>query len=82
MTLAVRALIDHAFGAWELHRVMIQAGVGNARSRAVAERLGFTLEGVLREAERYLDGRYIDLAVYGLLASEWPGGLDRDGARR
>ena len=71
MTLAVRALIDHAFGPWKLHRVMIQAGVGNARSRAVAERLGFTLEGVLREAERYPDGRCVDLAVYGLLATEW-----------
>ena len=80
MTLAVRALIDHAFGPWKLHRVMIQAGVGNARSRAVAERLGFTLEGVLREAERYPDGRCIDLAVYGLLATEWSS--TRSGARR
>ena len=81
-TLAVRALIDHAFGAWKLHRVVIHAGVGNARSRAVAERLGFTLEGVLRQAERYPDGRYIDLAVYGLLVSEWPEALDGDGAGR
>jgi ribosomal-protein-serine acetyltransferase len=81
-TLATRALIDHAFGAWKLHRVVIQAGVGNARSRAVAERLGFTLEGVLREAERYPDGRFIDLAVYGLLAPEWPGAADVAGARR
>jgi ribosomal-protein-serine acetyltransferase len=79
VTLATRALIEHAFGAWELHRVMIQAGVGNVRSRAVAERLGFTLEGVLREAERHADGHYIDLAVYGLLASEWP--TTRSGAR-
>ncbi|MFZ0386207.1 MAG: GNAT family protein [Solirubrobacteraceae bacterium] len=81
-TLAVRALIDHAFGAAKLNRVVIQAGVGNARSRAVAERLGFTLEGVLRQAERHPDGRYVDLAVYGLLASEWPGARDGDGARR
>jgi ribosomal-protein-serine acetyltransferase len=80
-TLAVRALIDHAFGSWKLHRVMIQAGVGNTRSRAVAERLGFTLEGVLRQAERYPDGHYVDLTVYGLLAPEWSGARDGLGAR-
>ena len=73
VTLATRALIDHAFRVWKLHRVTIQAGVGNARSRAVAERLGFTLEGILREAERYPDGRYLDLAIYGLLEPEWSG---------
>jgi ribosomal-protein-serine acetyltransferase len=72
VTLAVRALIDHAFGAWGLNRAVIKAGAGNDRSRAVAERLGFTLEGFERESERYPDGHYIDLAVYSLLASEWP----------
>jgi ribosomal-protein-serine acetyltransferase len=76
VTLATRALIDYAFGDWKLHRVMIQAGVGNARSRAVAERLGFTLEGVLREAEPFPDGHFNDLVVYGLLAPEWSGALD------
>jgi len=77
VTLAVRALLDHAFGAWELNRAVIQAGVGNVRSRAVAERLGFTLEGVRRQAERYPDGHYIDLAVYGQLAFEWRGAGDQ-----
>jgi ribosomal-protein-serine acetyltransferase len=72
ITLAARALIDNAFGAWELHRVVIKAGTENARSRAVPERLGFTQEGVEREAERFGDGRYIDHAVYSLLATEWP----------
>jgi len=66
MTRAVSALIDHAFGEWELHRVEVQAAVDNRKSRAIPERLGFEEEGVRREAERVGD-RYLDLVVYGLL---------------
>jgi ribosomal-protein-serine acetyltransferase len=55
MTAAVRALVDHAFGGWRLERVVIEAAVGNARSRAVPERLGFRAEGVRRRAERVGD---------------------------
>ncbi|MGH2854848.1 MAG: GNAT family N-acetyltransferase [Solirubrobacteraceae bacterium] len=76
MTRAVRALVDHALGAWRLNRVEIRAGVGNARSRAIPERLGFTQEGVLRDAELVGD-RYVDQAVYAMLASEWPARADR-----
>ncbi len=71
VTLAVAALLGHAFGEREMHRAVIRAGVDNERSRAVAERLGFTLEGVARECERYPDGHYVDLAVYALLAPQW-----------
>ena len=53
-----------------MHRVELQAAVGNARSRAVAERLGFVHEGVLREAERFAN-RYADLDVFSVLAPEW-----------
>lgn len=70
MTAAVRALVDHAFGAWGLHRVAIEAAVGNRRSRAIPERLGFTEEGVLRESELVGD-RFLDAALYSVLASEW-----------
>jgi ribosomal-protein-serine acetyltransferase len=70
MTSAVRALVDHAFGAWGLHRVEIQAAIGNQRSRAIPERLGFREEGVRREAELIGD-RYNDLAAYAILAPEW-----------
>ena len=70
MTDAVRALVDHAFGAWRLHRVEIRAGVNNMRSRAISERLGFTQEGVEREAER-VGGRYVDQVVYAALATDW-----------
>jgi ribosomal-protein-serine acetyltransferase len=70
MTEAVRALVDHAFGPLGLERVEIAAAVGNARSRAVAERLGFREEGVRRRAERVGD-RVLDHVVYALLADEW-----------
>jgi ribosomal-protein-serine acetyltransferase len=70
ITAATRALVDHAFDRWKLNRLDIRAGVENRRSRAVAERLGFKLEGVLREAER-LGDRYVDHAVYAMLARDW-----------
>jgi ribosomal-protein-serine acetyltransferase len=70
MTQAVRALVDHAFDEWDLHRVEIQAAVDNQPSRAIPERLGFVEEGIRREAERVGD-RYLDLVVYGLLRPDW-----------
>ena len=70
MTGTVRALVDHAFGKWHLHRVEIRAAVGNHRSRAIPERLGFREEEVLRGAE-LVGGRYLDLVVYGILAPDW-----------
>lgn len=76
MTSAVRALVDHALHALGLHRIEIRAAKENARSRALAERLGFREEGLLREAFR-VGERYDDDVVYALLASEW----HRDGVR-
>ena len=73
MTLAVRALVDHAFTRWRLHRVEIRTAPENHRSQAIPQRLGFTREGVLRESEKIGDA-YLDGVVFGMLASEWPRG--------
>jgi ribosomal-protein-serine acetyltransferase len=70
VTSAVAALLDHAFGSWELTRVEVRAGVLNNRSRAIPERLGFREEGVLRSAER-IGTRVIDHVVYVMTAREW-----------
>jgi ribosomal-protein-serine acetyltransferase len=69
MTAVVRALVDHAFTEWKLHRIEIHCAPANRRSRAIPERLGFREEAVLREAE-LVGGRWLDSVVYGLLAGE------------
>jgi ribosomal-protein-serine acetyltransferase len=71
MTNAVRALTTHAVDAWELNRVEIRVAVGNLRSRAIPQRLGFVEEGVLRESERQGE-TFRDIVVYAMLARDWP----------
>ena len=70
MTRTVTALLDHGFGPLGLRRISLHTTVDNVRSRAVARRLGFTEEGVLRDAVAF-PGELRDEVVYGLLADEW-----------
>jgi ribosomal-protein-serine acetyltransferase len=69
MTPSCRAVVDHLFGTVDLHRLTIRCAAENQRSRAVAERLGFTLEGISRDAE-WLYDHFVDHAVYGLLKGD------------
>ena len=70
MTAAVEALLTHAFEVWGLHRVELRIAPANQRSRALAARLGFTEEGVMRGAERFGD-EHRDLIMHSLLAPQW-----------
>ena len=70
-TRACRAMLRYAFDDLELHRVELKCAASNGRSAAVAERLGFTLEGRLRLADRLADETWDDLLLYGLLEDEW-----------
>ncbi|MEW9532158.1 GNAT family N-acetyltransferase [Microbispora sp. NPDC049125] len=65
-------LLDHAFGPMAYTRVMLRTDVRNLRSRAAIERIGGTLEGVLRRQYRRRDGTWRDSAVYSILDDEWP----------
>ena len=71
VTQACRALIEHLFSTPDCHRITIRAAPDNLRSRAIPERLGFTQEGLMREAGWTPVEGYHDLVVYGLLEDEW-----------
>jgi ribosomal-protein-serine acetyltransferase len=70
MARAIPPLLDFCFNELNLNRVGLNADVRNARSRATAERLGFTYEGTTRDGWTHND-QLIDIAVYGMLAREW-----------
>lgn len=70
VTRSCARFFDFAFDELRLHRVSLSAAVDNARSRAVALRLGMREEGVHRDAGRVPDG-YLDLVWYGILEDEW-----------
>ena len=70
MTKACATLIDHLFRTKDLNRIEIKAAVGNERSRAVPQRLGFTSEGIEREA-LYMYKTFHDLEGFSLLKRGW-----------
>ena len=70
VTRAVAALLDWALLERGLHRAEWHCVPENAASRRVAERLGLTHEGTLRESWEH-DGRLWATEVWAMLAPEW-----------
>ena len=70
MTKVCRYLCSYLFAELNLNRIEIRCAETNAKSRAIPERLGFTLEGKLRQLGYTREG-LVDYLVYGLLAGEW-----------
>ena len=70
VTRAVTVALNWAFGPLGLRRIKLFAIADNERSLSVAERLGFTREGVFR-AGAVIAGEEHDVVGYGLLAREW-----------
>lgn len=69
-TEASRALLTWAYDTLDLNRVQAEADTRNVASGRVLEKLGFVLEGTLRE-DCIVDGDVSDSWVYGLLRREW-----------
>ncbi|MGH2662421.1 MAG: GNAT family N-acetyltransferase [Actinomycetota bacterium] len=70
-TEAGRAIVGFGFRTLGLYRLELRAGVENAASQRVAEKLGFHREGTLRSGCPHGSGGY-DCHLYGLLASDVP----------
>jgi len=67
---AVTAACRHAFGAMELRRVEAEVNPVNEASCSLLTRVGFVLEGTLRQRWTAKGSTY-DTNIYGLLADEW-----------
>jgi RimJ/RimL family protein N-acetyltransferase len=66
----VRVLCRYGFAIRGLHRLQIETLSDNAAMIGAAGRVGFVLEGTLR-ANAWVNGRFIDEVVMGLLAEDW-----------
>jgi ribosomal-protein-serine acetyltransferase len=69
-TEAVDRLLEEAFNSLGYHKVTLRIAVGNHASDRVAEKLGFTREGVLRE-ELLIRGNWVDHSLWSLLDREY-----------
>ena len=66
----VRVLCQYGFATRGLQRLQVETLVDNQAMIRAAERVGFVPEGTLRRAA-WVDGRFLDLVVLGLLAEDW-----------
>lgn len=65
-TFAVKAMCEHAFKNYGLHRIELDVLAENKRAQHVYEKCGFIQEGVKRQAV-FKCGKYIDIKNYSLL---------------
>lgn len=70
MTRVVRALVDYGFTIFRMNKIIIRAATNNPASAGIPKRLGFNLEGTLRD-EGFVYDHYVDLEVYAMLAQDW-----------
>lgn len=74
MTAACRAMITYAFAGLGLERVEIHCATHNLKSRAIPERLGFTLEQAQASSFNWFSDHYTPAVIYSLSADQWDTG--------
>ncbi|MGM0846039.1 MAG: GNAT family N-acetyltransferase [Bacillota bacterium] len=72
ITEAVKELTRFAFEHFAANRVEIRCDELNIASRRIPERLGYTMEGILRRDSLSADGKNLrNTCVYSVLTDEW-----------
>lgn len=71
MTEAVRAVIGFLFFQVNVNRIVIEHAVKNPASGRVAQKCGFTHEGIMREAYKSPQGEFWDISKYAVLKKDW-----------
>ncbi|MBK9478992.1 MAG: GNAT family N-acetyltransferase [Bacteroidetes bacterium] len=71
---ACERVLQFAFNDLHLNRMELKCASDNIRSKHTAQRLHFTYEGTLRQAEQHQRGA-LDLLLFSLLKEEWEVGL-------
>jgi RimJ/RimL family protein N-acetyltransferase len=65
-------MLQYAFEALAFDKVEFRIDERNAASRKAVEKIGATLEGILRKDTLMLDGFKRNTCCYGILKEEWP----------
>ena len=69
-TEALTLWVDYLFQHSDIHRLALETWSFNPRMVRVAEKVGFQIEGRLREPQEW-QGEWLDKLQYGLLRHEW-----------
>lgn len=70
MTDCVKAVINYGFNSVNLNRIIIKCDSKNTKSIAIPKKLGFILEGTLRQ-DRLNNNIFSDMMVFGMLKKDW-----------
>lgn len=65
-------MLDYAFATMDFEKVEFRIDERNIPSRKAVEKIGCTLEGILRKDTYLLNGFKRNTCCYGLLREEWP----------
>jgi len=71
MSEAIARMTDFGFDVLHMQRIGILCDTNNTASYRVAKKVGYSLEGTLRNYRRHSDGDLANIAIYSMIPEEW-----------